>query len=145
MAILSPAKLAASGSEHGHQRAYFAALLAWSRIVWEHTFAIPNGRKRDIRDAAALKAEGVKPGAPDVLCAYPFGVYHGLFIEMKKPEKGVIANKQNEWHDRLIARGYAVAVCYSWDEALAATQYYFNCLPPTHCIAQRFIRQEPKP
>lgn len=48
----------------------------WFRLQYpEYTnllFAIPNGGKRNAREAARLKAEGVTPGVPDLFLQLPF-------------------------------------------------------------------------
>lgn len=159
MVAITPQVLSKSGTEHGHQVAYFVALQQWSRPVYDHTFAIPNGgargedeRTRMIR-GGQLKAEGVKAGVPDTMTAWPsqFDLRlgpkayrrfdaHALFIELKKPKKGVIARGQTEWHQRLITQGYAVAVGYGWEEALDITKYYFRQLHADHAISERFAR-----
>lgn len=139
MAVITPQQLAKSGTEHGEQRALFSELRQWSKAIYDMTFAIPNGgsrgdnaRSRAIR-GLAMKAEGVKPGVPDVMVAWPYGGYAGLFVEMKRPadkekdrKAGVLGKSQEPWHDRLRERGYAVAVAYSWDEALALIKRYFG-------------------
>lgn len=60
---------------------------AYHPICKKYLFAIPNGGKRHIVTATKLKAQGVKAGVPDLLLAYPSGVYHGLFIELKRRAK----------------------------------------------------------
>lgn len=120
---MTPDELAKSGTEHGHQRAFFAWLAKSDHGVWLYTFAIPNGgsrgddkQTRRIR-GGMLKAEGVKAGVPDIFCAIPVGKYHGLFIEMKKPKVGRVQDNQTEWGERLLARGYAHAIAYTWRQA----------------------------
>lgn len=46
-------------------------------------FHVPNGGSRDRREAARLKAQGVRAGVPDLCLPVPSGAYHGLFIELK--------------------------------------------------------------
>lgn len=128
---MTPEQLAKSGSEHGEQRAFFSELQRLAPDVNAMTFAIPNGGQRHIKVALDLKAEGVKAGVPDIFCAIPCKGYAGLFIEMKrvadkakKRSKGTTQDNQDEWHERLRARGYFVVVCYGWQEALDATRSY---------------------
>jgi len=80
-------------------------------------YAIPNGGHRHISIAVRMKAEGVKPGVPDLCLAYPSNGFHGLYIEMKRRKGGVVSDKQQEWRDRLTANGYAVHVCAGWEVA----------------------------
>jgi hypothetical protein len=97
-------------------------------------FAIPNGGLRHKAEANKLKSEGVKAGVPDIFLPVVgnkptepdkgIPLYHGLFIEMKKPSEkpkhsgaGGVSSNQSEWHINLRAQGYQVSVCYSWQEA----------------------------
>lgn len=129
---MTPQELAKSGSEHAHQRAYFQALLTWSPQVHELTFAIPNGGSRgsDAKSRAIqggrLKAEGVKSGIPDVMCAIPNNGYAGLFLEFKKMSGGVVADNQKDYKTLLRSRGYAVFTVYNWQESMNATCRYFG-------------------
>ena len=133
---MTPEQLAAGGSEDGHQ----AALFCWIQQNKNDPklpgvakmFAIPNGGARDPRTGARLKMTGVKPGVPDTFLPVPFGNYAGLFIEMKKPgdrekkqAKGRTSSEQDEYIEFLRAQHYAVAVCYSWEEAVAALKWYY--------------------
>lgn len=79
--------------------------------------AIPNGGKRDIRTAAMLKAEGVKPGVPDIFLPVPRGGKHGLYIELKRRKGGTVSKEQEAWIRALIHQGYACAVCHGWEAA----------------------------
>lgn len=90
--------------------------------IGEYLVHIPNGGKRDKREAGRLKAQGVRAGFPDLGFFYPVGDFHGLFIEMKKPivkgqRKPKVEDNQKEWIDRLSAQGYDTAVCFGWHEA----------------------------
>jgi hypothetical protein len=71
-------------------------------------FAVPNGGSRSKKEVvgrdgkrrmislegARLKAQGVRRGIPDVPVSIPSGGFHGLFIEFKKPDGGVVSNEQ---------------------------------------------------
>lgn len=77
---------------------------------------IPNGGKRDKREAARLKRQGVKAGVPDLCLPVPRGKYHGLYIELKyggnKPTE-----KQMQWLYKLQKQGYVALYCYGWEQA----------------------------
>lgn len=60
-------------------------------------FHIPNGGKRGKAEAGRFKAEGVKPGVPDLCLPVP--------------------TEQKEWGAKLSARGYCWMVCRGWEEA----------------------------
>lgn len=109
------------GSEHAHQVAFMAwlALQPKDTLVGElsnRIFAVPNGGSRSARVGAAMKAEGVRKGVPDMCLPVPRGgiryhawqegdapgepdgrggmrhaeavVFHGLWIELKKEGLG---------------------------------------------------------
>lgn len=125
-------------SEHDEQRELFA----WAEIAkgrWPELalmFAIPNFSGRlgkvppvaAIRQAQKLKAEGRKPGVPDVLLPVARGGYHGLFVEMKRAN-GVpsdVSDEQREWLEVLGANGYRCAVAFGFQEGRAAILDYLN-------------------
>ena len=82
----------------------------------ETIYHIPNGGKRNAREAARLKQEGVRAGVPDVHLPIPKGMYIGLWIEMKAPG-GKLTNYQKDWKNKLESWGHKVIVCYNWEEA----------------------------
>lgn len=149
---MTPEQLAASGSEHANQRALFARINKYIRenpnssiiekLRWVH--AIPNGGERHPAVAAKMKAEGVKTGVADIFIPVPRAVdnpqnkitlrglyYHGLYIEMKKPERrnhkdGGLSDEQVEFRKFVVSQGYAYCVCYTWEEAFAAILQYLG-------------------
>src|SRR5258708_3842236 len=95
--MITPEMLAKSGTEHGHQAALFCQAQISAPEFPElkyGLFAIPNGGLRTKVTAANLKVEGVKRGIADVQLAVARGIFHALFIEMKKP--GEIKGQSNE-------------------------------------------------
>lgn len=77
---------------------------------------IPNGGKRNEREAARLKREGVKAGVYDLFLPVARDGYHGLYIEMKYG-KGKLTNNQKNWKRIVETQGYKTVVAYSWIEA----------------------------
>jgi hypothetical protein len=130
---LSPAELASSGTEHAHQRAFFAALPPYwhdfPQLRWCH--AIPNGGDREASVAGRLKAEGVKAGVWDVFLPYPCGKWHGLYIEFKKPARVRERRKglsELQWAFGMYCHeaGYATALVFTWEQALAECLAYLR-------------------
>jgi len=84
--------------------------------------AVPNGGKRDRREAISLRSSGVQRGVPDLLIfdpppALPGKV--GTALEMKR-EGGRMSNVTKEqvvWLDRLEARGWVSLVGFGADDA----------------------------
>lgn len=100
-------------TEHAEQ----ANLIAWAQDAQHHhpelglLFAIPNGEHRHWTVAKRLKAEGVRPGVPDLMLPVPRSGWHGLFLELKKRTGGHVSTAQAGWHSGLLQQGYMVAVC----------------------------------
>ena len=108
------------------------ALFRWAALC-KHTYPelnllhhIPNGGTRNKAEAARLKAEGVKPGVPDLCLPVPRGQYHGLYIELKRKHGGRISKPQSEWIDALLMHGYCAAVCNGWEEAKGMIERYLK-------------------
>lgn len=115
-------------SEHTEQ----VALFNWCKLMEQRhlqlalIFAIPNGGKRHISTAKRLKASGTKSGIPDIFLpvANRHGK-HGLWIELKVGKNKPTKN-QLWWIHSLRAEGYAVEVCYSFQESQAAIINYLE-------------------
>lgn len=93
------------------------ACIKWFRYNYPQLiiFAIPNGSHRHIAVASKLKAEGVLSGVPDIFMPIANSESNGLFIEMKAG-KNKLTENQIEVINKLKGNGYAVEVCYSFDE-----------------------------
>lgn len=89
--------------------------------------AFPNGGYRPMATAAALKAEGLKAGLPDLALLCQRGSKGALFIEMKKADH---SNKptaaQTDWIERLRQCGYMAVVCYGAQEAIKVITDYLT-------------------
>ncbi len=95
-------------SEHQEQVILVGRIRAFHPDIL--VYAVPNGGGRTGWDATRLKAEGVLPGVPDLVFAEPRGVYHGLYVEMKRTVGGSVSAKQKSVMEKLVARGYMVIV-----------------------------------
>ena len=122
--MITPEQLARSGSESGHQAALFcwAALSGIPELKW--LFHIPNGGSRHIAEATKLKAMGTKRGVPDIFLPVRTINFIGMWIELKKPIKGIsrarrgiTSSEQDEWLDYLSKQGYATRVAFGWESA----------------------------
>ena len=108
-----------------------AALFRWVafiRVTLPETnllYHIPNGGKRDRREAAKLKQQGVRAGVPDLCLPVARSGYHGLYIELKV-EKNKPTELQLEWLAALKQQGYAAVVCYGWQEAANIIENYLG-------------------
>lgn len=100
-------------SESEEQKAVFEWAAAFERVYPELFLlaAIPNGGYRNPREAARLRAEGVKAGVPDMILFVARGGYHGLAIEMKRQRAYKISPKQICWMRRMSEQGWYAVVC----------------------------------
>lgn len=94
-------------------------------------FAVPNfaGRlgKWTAKHGGRLKAEGRKPGVPDVWLPVARRGCHGLVIEMKAGKKKPTL-AQLVWLDRLACEGWCAVVAYSAEQAIGMILRYLNNL-----------------
>lgn len=88
-------------------------------------YAIPNGGHRNAITARKMKAEGVRPGMPDLCLPMPNGEAHGLYIEVKT-KTGTIQKNQKQMHELLRAQGYRVEVVRSVPEFIALIADYLG-------------------
>lgn len=105
-------------------------------LKWLH--AIHNQGHGDAIRGAKAKAEGVRKGIPDIFLpmAKYIGtmVYHGLYIELKKPSMkpvkqtsaGGLSAEQIEFREYAQSNGYCWKVAYGWQEAAKIIQDYLS-------------------
>lgn len=101
-------------SEHKLQVALCDYLAIGGRkdLYWA---AIPNGGHRHIRQATKLKAEGVRPGSPDMFFMLDSGKTGWLELKTKK---GSLSPAQREFRDKALALGHLWAVVNNIDDAI---------------------------
>lgn len=103
--------------------------LAWRSLGCPHEHLLwhtPNGGSRRKIEACILKGQGVRPGVPDLFLAVPRGGFHGLFVEMKRRDGGVVSEAQSGMASLLQAQGYKVRVCFGFDQARAEIEHYMQ-------------------
>ncbi len=93
-----------------------------NKILYTH---IPNGGKRNAREAASFKRMGVKAGVPDYLIfdhpTNSIGFYEqwrGVALEMKRDTNGATSAKQKRWLRELEERGWIALVCHGYEDAI---------------------------
>lgn len=89
-------------------------------------FYVPNGGSRNSVEAANLKRQGVKPGVPDLFLPVPRGIYHGLFIELKRYKGGRVSKEQTEWMAALRTMGFVAEVANGWEQAAEIISIYLK-------------------
>lgn len=113
-----------------------AAMVEWSEAAagtmpgLKLLYAVPNGGARNLIVAKKLKAEGVKPGVPDLHLPVSRLGYHGLWIETKT-KAGRVSPEQKEWHELLRREGHLVVVVRSALQGIELMSGYLaGRLPP---------------
>lgn len=91
----------------------------------DYLFAVPNGGKRNVREAARLKRQGVKAGVHDLMLNIARNCYYGLDMELKIGTNK-LTPKQVEWRDRMTRAGRLTAVCYDIDQVKEIIDEYIK-------------------
>ena len=103
--------------------------VAWFRLQYHSLlrllFAVPNGGRRNAREAAIMKAEGVMPGVADMILLVPSGDFHALCIEFKTG-KGRQTELQKQWQQDAERYGNRYVVCRSFDEFREQIKNYLS-------------------
>lgn len=105
-------------SEHDEQVA-FCQYLDFVHVTY---FAVPNGSNKSMTARRKFKAEGLKPGVPDMVLLFEGG--ETVFIEMKRKSGGTVSKDQKEWLERLRVLGFDAYVCKGAKEAIEVVQKY---------------------
>lgn len=101
--------------------------------IGDYLVHVPNGGKRDPKEAARLKTLGVRAGVSDLFFALSRLNYHGLWIEMKRQTRhfrgpaearSAATPEQLDWIAAMQRQGYAACVCYGADEAMKVLAGY---------------------
>lgn len=80
-------------------------------------YHIPNGGSRNPIEAHNLKAQGVRPGVPDICLPVPNAFHTALYIELKRRKGGRVSDEQRGWIAALNRVGNLAVVCKGWEEA----------------------------
>lgn len=102
-------------------------LIKWIRYqpaIKRYVVKLNNEGRRTPAAGWHLKQLGMCVGASDLFLAYPVGVYHGLWLELKRNRKYSPSEREtNTWVGQLGFQaemrkvGYACAFCYGWKHA----------------------------
>ena len=106
-------------------------VIQWARICsgkWPELkllHHIPNGGRRNAKEAAKLKRMGVLAGVADLHLPVARGGYNGLYIEMKY-EEGRLLESQKKFLKAAAAEGNYCVVCYSAADAIEVLNLYMH-------------------
>lgn len=113
--------------EDNEQKIVFQWADYYHVLRWMHS--IPNGGKRNPREAARLKAQGVKSGVSDIFLPMVSDGYPGLYIELKRRKQdgsSTVSKNQKKFHIDMKKQGYYCVVCYGASEAIDVIKEYAN-------------------
>lgn len=88
-------------------------------------FHVPNGGRRDPREAARFKAMGVRPGVPDLLLLLPRGGHAYLAIELKAG-RNTQTQSQKDYERHMTATGGLYVVVRSFEEFIDTIEKYLK-------------------
>lgn len=88
-------------------------------------FAVPNGGKRNAKEAARFKKQGVTPGVSDTIFLKPIGKYHGLCVELKIGN-GKQSEEQIKFQCDVEAEGYKYFIAKTLEQFIYIIKTYLN-------------------
>lgn len=95
-------------------------------VTRQYLYHVPNGGKRNPKEAARLAGQGVRPGVHDFHLPVAAGQYIGLWIELKapRPHKSERRGSQIEWQRKMRLVGHMAEFAYGWFEAWQIIEQY---------------------
>ena len=94
---------------------------------WRMLISVPNAGQRTTKAAAWLKAEGMTPGAADLLLLLRRGAYGCLCLEAKTTSKhSRLSEEQKAWHADATKHGNKCVVFRSEEEFFKIIETYLN-------------------
>ena len=121
---LKKTKVTSIPYEHDEQ----VALFAWFEYQGILAFAIPNGSNKSKYQRHHFQEEGLKPGVPDLMVPIAKGLFHGLFIEMKRIKDSQTSDEQIAWHKLFTEQGYLVVHCKGAAAAMETVRAYLDLI-----------------
>jgi len=100
-------------------------LVEWLRLQGIGFFAVPNSARRDARNAARLKAEGMRAGVPDLIFTRRFANGQPVALELKT-KKGRLSNSQREVIREMESEGWIVLVAFGLEDAVKKVRDTFG-------------------
>ena len=97
-------------------------------------YHIPNGGYRNGREAARFRRMGVRAGMPDLHLPVAKGIYHSLYIELKRTKGGRVSEAQARMMKKLQKAGNLVVVCYGAEDAIKTIMSYYKYGEKGGCI-----------
>lgn len=107
------------------QEAFFDAARTIFPQLGKLLFAVPNGGKRPIKQAARFKKQGVIPGVSDIICLVPNDRYPYLCLETKTAD-GTQRESQIQFQEEVEQAGGLYVVFRSAAEGIEILRNYLK-------------------
>lgn len=108
----------------------------WTQTVQSlrgHVMMIGNEGRRSLASAAVAKRMGLLSGVSDLFIAKPIGIYHGLWVEVKRNCTYTPAQRctdhwkrQEAFQQRMRSVGYAATFAFGAEDGIKKIQEYLN-------------------
>ena len=96
----------------------------WTHPRLSHLlFHVPNGGKRNLKEATKFKAMGVRPGVSDLILLVPSRTYHFICYELKIG-KNTQTDNQRAFQALVTQQGGKYVVVRSLDQFIEETNQY---------------------
>lgn len=110
------------------------SMALWQRaqlnpILRDNLIHIPNGGKRNQREAARMKRMGTRKGVSDYHLPVARGIHHSLWLELKPDVKGYspqIKKEQLEWREKMRKQENAAYIVKGWQTAITIMLAYLE-------------------
>lgn len=103
--------------------------VSWFKIQYPKIapllFAVPNGGKRNAREASIMKSEGVTAGVADLILLLPNKKHNAMCIEMKYGN-GKQSPLQKQWAEIAQANGAKYTIIRSIEQFIQEVTEYIN-------------------
>ena len=110
------------------------SIALWQRaqldpVLRDYLFHIPNGGKRNKREAGRFKRMGTRKGVHDYHLPVARGIYHSLWIELKADVKGYypsVSKEQLDWRKKMRDQGNAAFIVKGWERSIEIMLLYLS-------------------
>ncbi|NDV94842.1 VRR-NUC domain-containing protein [Dysgonomonas sp. 521] len=114
-----------SHEEDNIQEAFFSTARMIFPKLDKLLFAVPNGGKRDKKEAARFKRQGVVPGVSDILCLVSNNTHTMLCLETKT-EEGTQSEEQIKFQKQIEAAGGLYLIYRNAAEGIELLKEYLS-------------------
>jgi hypothetical protein len=97
----------------GLEKNFQQSVIRYLKLIGLFAVSVPNGGRRDVREAVSLKKQGVVSGCPDIL-VFDLNLAIELKVKRNKPTENQI-----EFMEKLDKCGWACVVAWNMEELIS--------------------------